>query len=232
MSKISIAIPCYEMGGWGANFLQYSLDILKEQTFKDFEIVVSDHSKDDKVKMVCNANTKHLDIIYIKNNNNRGSSSANINNCIINSTGDIIKILCQDDYLFDQYSLEKTIKNFDYSKKWLVTAYFHTRNRKELINIQIPQPRDTTYLENHIGTHSCLTILNENPILFDENLIWYMDCEYYHRLYQKYGTPEVLTETTVIQLLWTGQVTNTLITPELEKKEREYILNKYEKQNQ
>lgn len=229
MHTISVAIPCYEMGGWGSGFLQYSLDILKEQTFKDFDVVVSDHSKDAKVAKVCRLYSKYLDIKYIKNKNNRGSSSANINNCIVHSSGRIIKILCQDDYLIDQYALEKTANKFNYDKKWLITAYLHTKDRANLINRQTPRLNEKIYLENSIGTHSCLSILNDDPILFDENLIWYMDCEYYYRLYSRYGIPEILYEPTVIQLLWYGQVTNTLITQELEKKEREYVLNKYER---
>ena len=48
-----------------------------------------------------------------------GSSSANANSCILNSRGKLIKILCQDDYLYDMHSLEQTVNTFDYSKKWL-----------------------------------------------------------------------------------------------------------------
>jgi glycosyltransferase involved in cell wall biosynthesis len=224
---ISIAIPCYEMGGWGNSFLQYSLNILKDQTFKDFEVVVSDHSTDDKIKNVC-SNYKDLNIKYIKNENQRGSSSANINNCIRHSEGKLIKVLCQDDYLYGNDAIDKTVKAFSYGGKWLATSYYHTRNRFDLIDLHMPKINDDNFLENNIGTHSCLTIINEEPIFFDENLLWFMDCEYYHRLFLKYGFPEVLEEPTLVQFLWTGQVTNTLINQKLVTKEVEYIKQKYE----
>ena len=228
MAKISIAIPCYEMGGWGDSLLQYSLDILKTQSFKDFEVVISDHSADNKIKKICDADKKYLNIKYIKNEKNRGSSSANANNAILNSSGDIIKILCQDDYLFGVTAIEKIVNSFDYNRKWLLSSYVHTKDRREFINYHLPKFSDKIYLENFVGTHSCLSILNDEPIFFDDNLIWYMDCDFYYRMYQKYNNPVILTEPTVVQFLWSGQVTNTLVTDEVIKKEMEYILNKYE----
>ena len=42
--KISVCIPTYEMRGFGAAFLKQCLDILKKQTFKDFDVVISDYS--------------------------------------------------------------------------------------------------------------------------------------------------------------------------------------------
>jgi glycosyltransferase involved in cell wall biosynthesis len=224
--KISIAIPCYEMGGWGYNFLQYSLDILKKQNFLDFEVVVSDHSIDNEIKKTCDKN-KDLNIKYIKNKKNRGSSSANANSAILNSSGEIIKILCQDDYLYGVDAIKNIVVGFDYKRKWLLSSYLHTQDRKNFINYHLPKFSNKIYLENLVGTHSCLSILNDDPIFFDDNLIWYMDCDYYYRMYKKYNNPVILTEPTVVQFLWSGQVTNTLITDELVKREEEYILNKY-----
>jgi hypothetical protein len=36
--------------GKGKDFLEKNLTILKEQTFEDFEVVISDHSTDDTIK--------------------------------------------------------------------------------------------------------------------------------------------------------------------------------------
>ena len=80
---------------------------------------------------------------------------------------------------------------------------------------------------NLIGTHSCLSILNEDPLLFDDNLVWYMDSDYYKRAYKKFGKPKLLKHPTVIQRLWDGQVTNTLINREIIEKEEFYLNEKY-----
>ena len=226
--KLSVAIPCYEMNGRGSEMLQYSFEVLKRQNFQDFEVVVSDHSVDDNVRDVCNRESKYLNIGYFRNAKKRGSSSANINNAIVNCTGQLIKILCQDDFLYGNDAIEKTINKFDYTKKWLVSGYLHTRDRINFDTHHVPKLSSRIYLENHIGTHSCLTILNDDPILFDENLIWFMDSEYYYRLYKRYGAPLIMSEPTMAQYLWQGQVTNTIITDEIIKSEEKYIASKYE----
>lgn len=227
MTKISIAIPCYEMRGWGYSMLQYSLNILRGQTFKDFEIVIADHSEDIKIADVCKSN-EDLNIKYIRNENKRGSSSANANRAIKDSTGEIIKILCQDDFLLGEDALEKIVENFDYNKKWLLSSYMHTYDRTHFINFHLPQFSEKIYLNNLVGTHSCLSILNDDPLFFDDNLLWFMDCDYYYRMYQRCSDPVILTTPTVAQFLWSGQVTNTMVDNELIEKEKKYIINKYE----
>ncbi len=209
--------------------LHHSLGILKTQQFKDFEIVVSDHSVDDHLYAVCKKESKWLNIKYLRNEHKRGSSSANVNHAIKNCSGELIKILCQDDYLFAHNSLKTTVDQFDYDKKWLVSSYLHTKDRVELENYHAPEISRRMYLENLIGTHSCLTILNEKPLFFDEDLIWFMDCEYYFRLYQQHGLPEIVYKPTVVQYLWTGQVTNSVITDRLIQMEKKHVINKHER---
>jgi glycosyltransferase involved in cell wall biosynthesis len=48
----SVAIPTYGYDGKGSDFLNFSLSKLSSQTFKDFEVVISDHSSDDTIKEV------------------------------------------------------------------------------------------------------------------------------------------------------------------------------------
>ena len=50
----SIAIPAYGYNGKGVEFLQYNLDILIKQKFKNFEVIIADHSSDDTIKEVFN----------------------------------------------------------------------------------------------------------------------------------------------------------------------------------
>ena len=47
--RISIAIPTCESKGRSVEFLDDLFRTIEIQTFKDFEVVVSDHSKDDKL---------------------------------------------------------------------------------------------------------------------------------------------------------------------------------------
>ena len=223
--KISVVIPTYEMRGRGVEMLENSFFALENQDYKDFEVIISDHSVDDYIFNSCLQNKK-LDIKYIRNEKSRGSPSANANNGIMNSSGELIKILCQDDYLYDETSLRKTVENFDYNAKWLVSANWHTKNRMTFFNLHTPKYNERLYLHNTIGTHSCLTMINDKNILFDENLTWFMDCEYFYRLYKRYGLPKILKEPTIVVTIWEGQITNTLITDKLVNSETNYILNK------
>ncbi|MFN9943881.1 MAG: glycosyltransferase family 2 protein, partial [bacterium] len=78
----------------GYEFLKFSLDRISQQTFRNFEIVISDHSSDEVIKNLCNE-YPDINIKYYKNSEKIGNSSANINNCITKASGEWIKILFQ-----------------------------------------------------------------------------------------------------------------------------------------
>ena len=50
---ISIAIPAYGMSGLGAKFLTEMFDTIDNQTYRDVEVVVSDHSREHFILNVC-----------------------------------------------------------------------------------------------------------------------------------------------------------------------------------
>lgn len=223
---ISICIPTYEMKGKGEEYLEYSFNILYHQTFKDFEIIISDHSKSDVIKDLCDRWGTTLNINYIKNEHKRGNSSANINNAIKHANRDIIKILCQDDFLYDENSLKNQL---DYFKKgWLVAACCHY-NEKEIYKPFYPRYHNNIqYGENTIGSPSVLMLQNKDIIEFDEELIWLTDVDYYKRLYDKFGSPTVCNYISVVSREHQFQVSNTLATDNLKQQEYNYIIKKYE----
>lgn len=223
--KISIVIPCYDMFSWGANFLAYSLDILETQTFKDFEVVIADQSADDRIENVAKEHSEILDIVYIKNRTK--GPCANLNLALPNCNGEIIRLLFQDDYLLHQDSLKLLAEGFDYNKKWAASAYVHSKDRKIFYNIHIPSVSENMYLNNTIGTPSCVSFLKDEREEFDINLNWFMDADYYYRLYKKLGEPAVFDKPDFVQFIWGGQMTNSMITQELVNKEKTYLEKKY-----
>jgi glycosyltransferase involved in cell wall biosynthesis len=217
------------MNSNGSIFLEHSLKILVNQTFKDFEIVVSDHSSNDEIQKTCENFQDVLNIKYLKNIVNVGSSSANINNCILNSSGKLIKILFQDDFLYDNNSLFNTINNFDLKKdKWLVSRSEHSNDGFTFYRDFKPYYNENIHLGiNTISSPSVLTILNENPFLFDENLICLMDCDYYKRCFEKFGEPKILDVITVVNRTGNHQVSNTIVNSNLMSKELDYVKTKF-----
>ena len=226
---LSICIPTYEMNGKGDIFLEHSFKILEKQTYKDFNVIISDHSKSDLIKNLCDKYNNSLDIVYIKNSENIGNSSANINNAIKYANGKLIKVLFQDDFLYNEDSLEITVDNFDLNKdKWLVSRCEHSYDGFTFNRDFKPTYNDNIHLGNNtISSPSVLTILNDLPLLFDENLIWLMDCDYYKRCYIKFGSPKILNAITAVNRVGSHQVSNTLATQEIRDNEHQYVINKY-----
>jgi hypothetical protein len=91
---ISICIPIYDMPN-GDFFLKRCIDSIMEQTYKNYELVIT---KDGKM-------------------------AENSNSAIKKAKGDLIKILYQDDYLAHKNSLQEIVDNF--KGDWLVTGCEH-----------------------------------------------------------------------------------------------------------
>jgi len=229
MKKISICIPTYEMKGKGKEYLDFSFQILSKQTFKDFEVVISDHSIELDIKNLCESWKDRLDIVYVQNEYKRGISSANINVAMKNATGEVIKILFQDDFLLNEDSLELQYEQFlSSNSKWMVTACAHTNDGVNIINPFFPKYHDQIhYGNNTISSPSVLMIKNENVLDFDENLFWLMDVEYYKRLYDNFGLPTICNFISVVNRNHENQVSNTIATSEVKNKEYQYVVKKY-----
>lgn len=230
-NTISICIPTYEMRGKGADFLNHSFKKLHEQTYKNFNIIISDHSESTMIEDLCNVWKEKLNIKYFINNNKRGNSSSNLNNCINLANNKIIKILFQDDFLFDENSLQVQLNKFiENNAEWLVTASFHT---KDCVNFTQPYyPRynnNIQYGDNTISSPSVLMFKKTNTIQFDENLIWLMDCDFYKRMFDAYGLPVICDNITVVNREHPDQITKIIVNDAVKTKEHIYILKKYEK---
>jgi len=191
MKKISICIPTYEYRGFGVQYLTELLSTISSQTYKNFNIVISDQSKNSDIKNLVNLYT-NLDILYIKNTD-AGNSVSNSNYAIQHATGDIIKIIFQDDLFVQNDALEKISNSFELGCKWLVTGCTHTNDGKTFYRDHIPRwSNRIPYGSNKIGAPSVLSFINNNVKQFDENLLTFMDCEYYYQLYKEHGLPYIL----------------------------------------
>ena len=225
---VSICIPTYEMKGKGVEYLEYSFNILQQQTYTNFEIIISDHSQSPIIEDLCKKWSNKLNIRHYYNDNNRGVSSSNINNAIKKAKGEIIKILFQDDFLYGDNSLEIQLVHFlGNHNHWLVSACCHLKDN-QIKNPFYPKYHDNIqYGENTISSPSVLMFKNEDIIEFDENLFWLMDTDYYKRMYDKFGLPSICNYITVINREHENQVSNTLATEEIKNQEYEYIVDKY-----
>lgn len=215
------------MHGMASSFLPNNLNVLLGQTFKDFEVVITDNSEDDVIKNICeNEKYRSLDIKYTKNNKTvKKGISQNTNEAVKKASGELIKILYLDDYLASENSLQDIVDNF--KGNWLVTGCGHDEGDGKIINLHFPTYNDKIYMgKNTIGSPSVLTIKNEDLIFFDENLTWLLDCDYYRRLYEKYGEPTILNKINVVIGIGKYQTTNHL-NRFIKRTEYKYVKNKY-----
>lgn len=194
MPEISVCIPTYEYGGDGVGFLSDLFDSLEKQTFKDFNVFVSDHSLDDDIFNFCKNNEHDLEIVYLKNPNDRGYQASNTNCVLQNANGKILKLIYQDDVFVDKFALQKIKDSFEKMNcKWLFHGFTHTTDGIETHRDCIPRWCDMM-LEgrNLLGSPSCIAFLNDAKMYLDRNLKLLVDTEFYHRMRIEHGMPHII----------------------------------------
>ena len=197
MPKISIVIPIHWMENWDF-FLQRCLKSIEEQSFTDYEIIIT----------------------------MAGSMPTNSNRAIESAKGELIKILYMDDFLAHSNALQEIVGNFNEGDNWLVTGCLHQEQGGVPKNPHYPSYNENISQGNNtIGSPSILTIRNKGHLLFDENLSWLLDCELYSRYYKKYGEPKILNDLNVILGIGTHQMTN-ILSNEDKQKEFTYLNGK------
>ena len=177
--KISIVIPTSDSEG--KKFLPRCLESIEIQTYKNYEVIVT---KEGKV-------------------------AHNLNCGIKRATGDIIKVLCDDDYLNGQFALEEIVSAW--KGGWLVSGCVHDQGNGQLIGPHCPGWNDHIHRGfNTIGGLSVLAFENKDPLLFGEGLDWVVDIDFYKRAFLRYGLPRFLVTSNVVIGLGPHQLTNSL----------------------
>ena len=124
---MSIAIPTWGSYGKGDEFIEDLLRTIEIQTFKNFEVCISDHCKDDMVLEVVQKFSEKFKIKYLKNTKDYGNGPANTNKAIDMCSGEVIKVMFQDDFFYDDESLEKIYTSLHNSDRmWLLNGCNHT----------------------------------------------------------------------------------------------------------
>lgn len=198
--KISIAIPYHDSPRTGF-FLARLLASVYDQTFKDYEIVLT----------------------------KEGPFARNHNASIMGSRGEIVKLMQMDDYFSYSDSLQKIVMGFeDESTVWQITGCLHDINGQVGAPHE-PYLTDDIYTgNNRLGSVSTLAFRREHALMFEEPLTWLVDCDLYYRYYLLHGPPQILKSKNVVIDTRTDRLTSTL-SDELKAKEVEYLKSKYGK---
>ena len=110
--KVTIAIPTYDDNNGGVENLNNLFESIAAQDYPSIDVVIADHSEILTIKDLCESFSEVLDIKYIKNDKDRGYWGSNLNTALINSSGDLLKPMLQDDYFFNDSAIS-TIVNWE-----------------------------------------------------------------------------------------------------------------------
>ena len=191
---ISICIPTYEANGSGVFFLKKNIESILKQTYKDLEIVVSDHSKDNEIENYIK-NLKSDKIVYLRNTKNIGYPAFNTNNAIQNSKGDYIKLMNMDDYMESETLLYDMLKGFELGYNWVLSSFKHFNyDINDFYNPMTPTIiGDGKHLLMGVNTIGCPSVvLMPKDIFFDTEVEYMIDCELWYRLFKNFGLPFIV----------------------------------------
>jgi len=229
MSKVSICIPAYNNPAG----IERLLKSIEGQSYRDFEIIITDDSTDERVKMV--VDNSPLTIIYEKNTIHDGST-ANWNKAINLAKGDYIKIMHHDDWFNGKDSLKELVDLLD-SNADAVLAFSGTlqvNGENSYTRFTSPEEAELVsnnwknlFLGNTFGAPSSV-IHRVGDKRYDTNLKWLVDMEFYMQLL-KDGGKFVYTEKPLIAIgMSDEQITQGCISnKELNWFEYKYVFKKY-----
>jgi len=106
--KVSIGLPVYN----GERYLQQTLECLLNQTFKDFEIIISDNASEDGTSGICRSYAARDDRVRYHRNERNVGAGRNFNRAFELARGKYFKWAAHDDLLGPDY-LERCVQMLD-----------------------------------------------------------------------------------------------------------------------
>lgn len=204
--KVSVCIPIYN----GEKYLKETLDSVAKQSFKNFELVISDDfSSDNSIEVIISVLKCFPNINYSIYKNKKKGIGNNWNNCLIHARGEYIKFIFQDDLMYPN-CLETLIRYLDlnndvclvsskreiitdsseYSKNWIKNFYSLQSN---LLNFEYNKKFDKEVFQNWFFNKTMNIVGEPSCVLFRKSIIkkiglfnihfkQYLDFEYWYRI--------------------------------------------------
>jgi glycosyltransferase involved in cell wall biosynthesis len=187
---ISICIPAFQRTG----HLKRLLDSIDMQTFRHFEVIITDDSPGGEVGELVKNHPLYPMIRYFKNTNTLGTPE-NWNEGLRMARADWIKIMHDDDWFSGADSLryfaeaiERGTDRFYFSAFTNVFPDGHSKiikiKKGELkILKRIPE---NLLSANRIGPPSAVIFKRDHSIVFDKRMKWLVDIDFYIRYLKKH----------------------------------------------
>lgn len=188
---ISICIPAYERPA----FLKRLLDSIAQQVFKDFEVIITDDSSSREIEELLFSTPYKYSIHYQRNPRPLGTP-LNWMEGIKHASGHWIKIMHDDDWFTDKYSLENYAAQLDEGADVLFSGYHSLDERSgvkknktiSLSSFQsLKKDPYRLFSINLLGPPSAVLFRRSMHELYDPKLKWLVDLEAYVRMLRRYS---------------------------------------------
>lgn len=229
---ISICIPAYKR----THYLKRLLDSIEIQSFKDFEVILSDDSDDNSVLELIEPYQSKFTIHYFKNSPSLGTP-ANWNYGISKANGEWIKLIHDDDWFANEDSLQQFAAAAQKGNKFIFSAYANfIETTKAYQKVFLPANSKNRIIntpmllisENVIGPPSVTLFHKSITAQYDERMKWRVDLEYYIRIIQQEQDFTYINTTEINVGVSESQVTNACLNiPSVEIPEAYILLEKF-----
>lgn len=189
---ISICIPAYKR----VDYLKRLLGLISSQTYKNFEVVITDDSgNDNTVENFIKTSNFNFKILYVKNPVPLGSP-LNWMESFKHANGEWIKIMHDDDGFASDEALASFISAIDSDTDCLFSGYIvqdEVNKSSSILSItksaflRFQKHPHRLFAKNVIGPPSVMLFKKTLTEQFDARLKWIVDWEFYIRLALKYN---------------------------------------------
>lgn len=227
--ECDVCIPCYEMNGKGAEYLDSLLWSLSTQEDVDFGVIVSDQSRDDSVEKTC----RLYDFVEYYRFEGPKNPCDNLNNALGISEAKVIKIMFQDDLMIPEpdslYKCVSPILRGD--AKWSACACLHTSDGINLKRLIVPRYHEQIHHGvNTMSSPSIISILNDGVPDFDNQVSLLLDVEWYKRVHDKHGDFCLVEDPCVVNRIHNDSLSSQINKnyEETLNREKEYVIGKHD----
>jgi glycosyltransferase involved in cell wall biosynthesis len=184
LPSISICIPAYKR----TDYIKRLLDSLLSQTYKKFEVIITDDSPDISIQLLCKDYHDKMDLRYFKNSINL-NTPANWNEAISKSRYEWIKLIHDDDWFASEDSLAQfaTAISNNPDADFFFSAYsniYEANNFVEPVFLSsfwmfaLKKNIEILISRNVIGPPS-VTLYRKNKITYDNFMKFVVDIDFY-----------------------------------------------------
>lgn len=233
MPLISICVPAYKR----LDYLERLLNSIAGQTFRDFEVIISDDSPDESVEQLIVPYRAQFPISYFRNVPSLGTPG-NWNFGISKATGEWIKLIHDDDWFATPESLAVFAAQTGKGPRFIFSAYsncysdgkkpdqpvyFWKSWRKRIVEEPV-----TLLAYNVVGPPSVTLVHRSIAEQYDERMKWRVDMDFYVRLLQQEKVYTCINQLLINVGVSETQVTNVCFeNPLVELPEGLLLLQKY-----